>query len=138
PTGPGADDSGVSPWSRCDGEEGQMHERNRARSGRSRWPRSGKRRLRLRAAVTVAAVSAALPVTGAGAGTPPTGAAHGALPGAAAGDATTGADIATVDPQWWRGTDFIVTGRGDTSGYHLSLGREREEYAFRPLATIQP
>ncbi|MET7710424.1 hypothetical protein [Micromonospora sp. NPDC005413] len=33
---------------------------------------------------------------------------------------------------------MIVTGRGDHDGYHLWVGRERERYAMRPLASIQP
>jgi hypothetical protein len=49
-----------------------------------------------------------------------------------------GADLASVDPRWWQGNDFIVTGSGDTSGYHLQIGLERQRYAFRPLASIQP
>nr|BFE74624.1 hypothetical protein GCM10020092_079250 [Actinoplanes digitatis] len=43
-----------------------------------------------------------------------------------------------MSPRWWEGTDLIVTGRGDNEGYHLWIGRERERYAMRPLASIQP
>lgn len=51
---------------------------------------------------------------------------------------TDGVDLSTADASWATGTDFVVTGRGDGEGYHLSIGLEREKYAFRPLATIQP
>ncbi|MET9631235.1 hypothetical protein ABZX92_27610 [Lentzea sp. NPDC006480] len=61
-----------------------------------------------------------------------------AAPAQAAGQVGTGVDLAAVDPGWWRGTDLMVTGQGDSRGYHLYLGREREKYAFRPLASIQP
>ncbi len=55
-----------------------------------------------------------------------------------AADPQQGVDLATVQPNWWRGSDFLVTGRGDGDGYHLSIGWEKERYAFRPLATVQP
>jgi hypothetical protein len=58
--------------------------------------------------------------------------------GAARAGEQPAADVANVDAQWWRGTDFIVTGRGDTDGITCQSGWEREKYAFRPLATIQP
>jgi hypothetical protein len=32
----------------------------------------------------------------------------------------------------------VHDGRGDTGGYHLSVGLERQKYVLRPLATIQP
>ncbi|WP_162795708.1 hypothetical protein [Nonomuraea lactucae] len=48
------------------------------------------------------------------------------------------ADLNDVSPTWWKGTDFIVTGRGDTAGYSIYIGREKDKYVFRPLATIQP
>ncbi|MCX2948442.1 hypothetical protein [Lentzea sp. NEAU-D7] len=48
------------------------------------------------------------------------------------------ANVEEVSPKWWEGDDFVVTGRGDTHGYHVLIGLENRKYAFTPLASIQP
>jgi hypothetical protein len=49
-----------------------------------------------------------------------------------------GITLETVEPDWWRGDDMLVTGRGDSGGYTVHVALEREKYAVRPLATIKP
>ncbi|MBP2472125.1 hypothetical protein JOF53_000997 [Crossiella equi] len=41
-------------------------------------------------------------------------------------------------PKWADGDDVLVTGNGDEDGFHLFVGRERDSYAFRSLATVKP
>lgn len=51
---------------------------------------------------------------------------------------TAGADVGEVYPNWWRGDDVLITGRGQSDGYTVFIALEREKYVLRPLATIKP
>lgn len=49
-----------------------------------------------------------------------------------------GAAVESVSEKWWSGDDVLISGRSVAGGYTVYIGLEREKYALRPLATIQP
>jgi hypothetical protein len=67
---------------------------------------------------------------------------EGSRPGTEAGrpaaGLAAGRPVQATDPRWWKGTDVLVTGRGDTHGYTVYVSLERERYSPRPVALITP
>ena len=44
----------------------------------------------------------------------------------------------TLGAGWRKSSDLLVTGHGDRTGFHVYLARERDAYAWRTLATLNP
>ncbi|MFC4063986.1 hypothetical protein [Actinoplanes subglobosus] len=44
---------------------------------------------------------------------------------------------ATLGASWRKSSDVIVTGAGDTEGYHLYIAREKDAFAWSTLATLK-
>ncbi|WP_433790263.1 hypothetical protein [Actinoplanes sp. CA-252034] len=89
---------------------------------------------RLLAVSTAAAVAAGLAVPGQALSAPaPT-------PAPTAPSADGGAmpqPDATLGSSWRKSSDVIVTGAGDTDGYHLYIAREKDAFAWKTLATLK-
>ncbi|WP_285690185.1 hypothetical protein [Actinoplanes sp. NBRC 103695] len=56
-------------------------------------------------------------------------------PGAGTRGAVPSPDTA-LGPSWRTSTDVLVAGAGDTDGYHLSIAREKDGFAWSTLATL--
>jgi hypothetical protein len=41
-----------------------------------------------------------------------------------------------LGPQWRRSSDVLVTGVGDTDGFHLNVAREKDSFGWSTLATL--